>query len=69
LAEQLVLKQEWSGDNQQMKVGEPLTRTLTLLAKGTTVSQLPELNAAKIDDQLKAYPDQPYCRNRKKRTA
>ncbi len=46
-AEQLVLKEEWSGDNQHMKVGEPLTRTLTLLAKGATVGQLPELNAAK----------------------
>jgi hypothetical protein len=65
-AEQLVFKEEWSGDNQQMKVGEPLTRTLTLLAKGTTVGQLPELNAGKIDDQLKTYPDQPVLREQKK---
>lgn len=65
-AEQLVLKEEWSGDNQQMKVGEPLTRTLTLLAKGTTVGQLPELNAGKIDDQLKTYPDQPVLQEQKK---
>ncbi|MDO9423673.1 MAG: BatD family protein [Methylobacter sp.] len=65
-AEQLVLKEEWSGDNQQMKVGEPLTRTLTLLAKGTTVGQLPELNVGKIDDQLKTYPDQPVLREQKK---
>jgi hypothetical protein len=65
-AEQLVLKEEWSGDNQQMKVGEPLTRTLTLLAKGSTVGQLPELNAGKIDDQLKTYPDQPVLQEQKK---
>ena len=65
-AEQLVLKEEWSGDNQQMRVGEPLTRTLTLLAKGTTVGQLPELNAGKINDQLKTYPDQPVLREQKK---
>ncbi|MFZ2403778.1 MAG: BatD family protein, partial [Methylobacter sp.] len=65
-AEQLVLKEEWSGDNQQMKVGEPLTRTLTLLAKGTTVGQLPELNAGKMDDQLKTYPDQPVLQEQKK---
>jgi hypothetical protein len=65
-AEQLVLKEEWSGDNQQMKVGEPLTRTLTLLAKGTTVGQLPELNTGKIDNQLKTYPDQPVLREQKK---
>lgn len=65
-AEQLVLKEEWSGDNQQMKVGEPLTRTLTLLAKGTTVGQLPELNTGKVDDQLKTYPDQPALQEQKK---
>jgi hypothetical protein len=65
-AEQLVLKEEWSGDNQQMRVGEPLTRTLTLLAKGTTVGQLPELNAGKTDAQLKTYPDQPVLREQKK---
>jgi len=65
-AEQLVLKEEWSGDNQQMKVGEPLTRTLTLLAKGTTVGQLPELNTGKTDAQLKTYPDQPVLREQKK---
>jgi len=65
-AEQLVLKEEWSGDNQQMKVGEPLTRTLTLLAKGTTVGQLPELNIGKVDEQLKTYPDQPALQEQKK---
>jgi hypothetical protein len=65
-AEQLVLKEEWSGDNQQMRVGEPLTRTLTLLAKGTTVGQLPELNTGKTDAQLKTYPDQPVLREQKK---
>lgn len=65
-AEQLVLKEEWSGDNQQMRVGEPLTRTLTLLAKGATVGQLPEINTGKIDDRLKTYPDQPVLQEQKK---
>lgn len=65
-AEQLILKQEWSGDIQQMKVGEPLTRTLTLMAKGTTVGQLPELNTTNTNDQLKAYPDQPVLQEQKK---
>lgn len=65
-AEQLVLKEEWSGDVKQMKVGEPLTRTLTLLAKGTTVGQLPELNNTKTDDKLKTYPDQPVLQEQKK---
>ncbi len=65
-AEQLVLKEEWSGDNQQMKVGEPLTRTLSLLAKGATVGQLPELNSAPNNAQLKTYPDQPVLQEQKK---
>ena len=65
-AQQLVLKQQWSGDTQHMKVGEPLTRTLTLLAKGATVGQLPELNTTNTSDQLKAYPDQPVLQEQKK---
>ncbi len=65
-AQQLVLKQQWSGDTQQMKVGEPLTRTLTLVAKGATVGQLPELNTTSTNDQLKAYPDQPVLQEQKK---
>lgn len=65
-AEQLQLNQEWSGDIEHMKVGEPLTRTLTLLAKGATVSQLPELSSAKAQDQLKSYPDQPVLKEQKK---
>lgn len=65
-AEQLQLNQEWSGDFERMKVGEPLTRTLKLLAKGAMVSQLPELSSAKAQDQLKSYPDQPVLKEQKK---
>jgi|WetSurSiteA1Bulk_404760.scaffolds.fasta_scaffold00268_2 hypothetical protein len=64
-AEQLEVKQEWSGDFEQMKVGEPLTRTLTLLAKGATVGSLPELNTTKTDERLKTYPDQPILKEQK----
>lgn len=64
-AEQLEVKQEWSGDFEQMKVGEPLTRTLSLLAKGATVSSLPELNTTKTDERLKTYPDQPVLKEQK----
>jgi hypothetical protein len=65
-AEQLVLKESWSGDIRQMEVGEPLTRTLTLQAKGATVGQLPELNTIKSNDQIKVYPDQPVLQEQKK---
>lgn len=64
-AEKIELSQEWSGDIQQMKVGEPLTRTLTLRGIGTTVGQLPELNSIKTDANFKAYPDQPVLNEQK----
>lgn len=64
-ADQLNLTEEWSGDNQQMKVGEPLTRTLTLKGEGTAIGQLPELNSVKTDANLKAYPDQPVLNEQK----
>ncbi|NOT83957.1 MAG: protein BatD [Methylococcaceae bacterium] len=58
-AEDLQLKQEWSADITKMKVGEPLTRTLVVLAKAATVGLLPELNSPATDQALKSYPDQP----------
>ena len=64
-SEHVHLEEKWSGDVKEMKVGEPLTRTITLLAKGTTVAQLPELHNGKIDNQLKAYPDQPVLKEKK----
>ena len=64
-AEKLELSQEWSGDIQQMKVGEPLTRTLTLRGEGATVGQLPELNKVVTDANLKTYPDQPVLNEQK----
>ena len=64
-AEKLELAQAWSGNTQQMKVGEPLTRTLTLRGAGTTVGQLPELNTVATDANIKAYPDQPVLNEQK----
>jgi hypothetical protein len=65
-ADELHLTQEFSGDPLHVNVGEPLTRTLSLLAKGATVGQLPEINNSKSDDQLKSYPDQPVLQEQKK---
>lgn len=64
-AEQLELTEQWSGDITQMKVGEPLTRTLTLRAKAATVGQLPELSADAAHEALKSYPDQPVLQEQK----
>lgn len=67
-AEHLYLEQKWSDDTAQLKAGEPITRTLTLLAKGTTLGQLPELNnsqqsvRSRSGGELKNYPDQPVLK-------
>jgi oxygen tolerance protein BatD len=65
-AEQVYIEQTWSNKDLQIKVGEPLTRTLTLLVKGATVSQLPELLTPHNNSQLKSYPDQPVLKEDKK---
>lgn len=57
-AESLTLEQSWSPHPPVFKVGEPVTRTLTVTAGGLTAAQLPELDAP-VPAALKRYPDQP----------
>lgn len=57
-AQEVTLEEEWSREPTQFRVGEPITRTLTLKAKGQTASQLPELPEW-IPDGFRHYPDQP----------
>jgi hypothetical protein len=64
-AESLKLSETWSDSSLQTKVGEPLTRTLTLSAKGATVGQLPELLDKTAIDGIKTYPDQPVLKEDK----
>jgi len=64
-AESLQLSENWSDTKIQAKVGEPLTRTITLVGKGTTVGQLPELTDQVPIDGLKIYPDQPVLNEEK----
>ncbi len=59
---QLRLVEEWSETPPAFKVGEPVTRTLTLYAEGLTAAQLPELRLPPTDG-LKQYPDQPILEN------
>jgi hypothetical protein len=56
------LVEEWPTDPPIFRVGEPLTRTLTLTAEGIAAAQLPAL-AATLPDGLKQYSDQPLIRN------
>lgn len=64
--EDLQLTQAWSADPAQIKAGEPLTRTLTVEAKGATAGQLPALSGVSDSKQLKMYPDQPTTQEQKR---
>ncbi len=64
-AESLQLTEQWSDSQLQVKVGEPLTRTVTLVAKGSTVGQLPELSTQIAVEGIKIYPDQPQLQEAK----
>lgn len=63
-AEHVYVEEKWSGDVKQMKTGEPLTRTLTIFAKGSTVAQLPQLHTPPSTQNLKTYPDQPLLKEK-----
>ncbi len=65
-AEQLALKDTWSNNDLTVKVGEPITRTITILAKGATSSQLPDLSIQQTKPDLKIYPDQAVINDQKR---
>jgi hypothetical protein len=60
---QLTLRENWPAESPRLKVGEPLTRTLILEAKGLTAAQLPTL---RIPEQpnIRLYADQPKTETR-----
>jgi len=66
VAENIHLQQTWSNDDLTVSVGEPLTRTLTLLGQGVSSSQLPDLVTEHSSTDIKMYPDQPMLRDQKK---
>ncbi|CAK0746939.1 conserved exported hypothetical protein [Gammaproteobacteria bacterium] len=57
-ARNLQLAQHWSPEVPKFVVGEPVTRTLALIADGLTAAQLPVMNDITTDG-IKQYPDQP----------
>jgi len=60
-AEGVMLQESWTPeemDQQSLHVGEPITRTTTMVVKGLTGAQLPEFPATE-SDKIKIYPDQP----------
>lgn len=59
-AADIKLSQSWSQSPDDFKVGEPITRSITIQAKGLMASQLPPLELQDLSD-VKYYPDQPQA--------
>ena len=52
------LTEKWSRPLEELRVGEPITRTLTVVAQGLTGAQIPPLQL-QAGNGYRAYPDQP----------
>jgi hypothetical protein len=65
-ATRLELREDWHGDTSALVAGEPVKRSLTLLADGLTAAQLPQLELPAIDG-IRQYPQQPGLENSRTR--
>ena len=63
-ASDLQLTESWSQEPETFRVGEPITRTLTIKAEGLTAAQLPSL-AMSDNNNYKTYPDQPRLNDKR----
>ncbi len=57
-AENISLSEKWSTSPSEFRVGEPITRTLVLIAEGLTAAQIPDFSPDSSTD-FKFYPDLP----------
>jgi len=62
-ARSLTLTEAWSPDPPVFRVGEPVTRTIALVADGLSAAQLPDLTPP-VPAGMKLYPDQPQSESR-----
>jgi hypothetical protein len=62
-AAELSLHDSWADTPPEFRVGEPVTRTLTLEARGLEGSQLPALDFPDVTG-MRLYPEQPLHENR-----
>lgn len=62
-ASALSLTESWSDTGEALRVGDSLTRSLTLSAEGLASTQLPPLTVADVPG-LRRYPDQPKLESR-----
>jgi len=58
------LSDVWQDDLSKLVAGEPVTRTLVLVAEGLTAAQLPALGQEDVNG-LKQYPDQPVLNDQR----
>ena len=58
-AKSLTLSEAWSDNPPRFTVGEPVTRSITITARGLTGEQLPPITANLTSNDFKFYPDQP----------
>lgn len=58
-AQNLQISEQWSRSPDEFKVGEPITRTVTVTAEGVGPEQLPPLFDERGTPDLKFYPDKP----------
>lgn len=58
-AKNVQIEQQWSRDLSEFKVGEPITRTVTVTAIGASGEQLPVIFPAYQGEDFKFYPDKP----------
>ncbi len=57
-AKEFMIRESWSKDTAKIQMGEPLTRTVVMVAKGVRGEQLPELPTPNYGS-IKNYPDKP----------
>jgi hypothetical protein len=61
-ADRVELREQWPPELTGLVAGEPITRSITLIADGLTAAQLPEIQMQAIDG-IKQYPDQPVLQD------
>lgn len=59
----LVLHDSWADSPPEFRAGEPVTRTITIEAKGLEAAQLPDIHIPHTDG-LRVYPEKPVQTNR-----
>ncbi|MFT7525196.1 MAG: hypothetical protein ACI9LY_000328 [Arenicella sp.] len=64
-ADDVQIAASWSSDTTDIKVGEPITRTITVTAKGQRASLIPPFAEPSGVQNYKTYQDQPQLKDQK----